>query len=164
MAGSGSKKTILVLAALFALSGAVVLVAFRWVRGSLAPSPSVGEFSADTDDRAVLQANTGTILPSSATDVHGHVDGFRDVTTHLRFTIPAADLAAFMGTTACTTPLSSADIRPQLQGNPARSWWTPEKAGKYASCTAATDRLAQLVFVDMTDPDTDIVYLIAATR
>ncbi len=164
MSGNGSKKVILVLALLFALSGAAALLVLRFVRNGIAASTTSSEFSADTEDRSVLQANTGTFLPAAATDVHGHVDGFRDVTTHLRFTIPAGDLASFMKTTACTTPLASADIRSQLQGIPARTWWSPERAEKYASCTAVTDRLAQLVFVDMTDSSAYIVYVIASTR
>src|SRR5512135_3753008 len=100
------------------------------------PTPaSFSEISGDTADRAILEANTGTRIPSAAVGIHGHVDGIRDVTTHMRFQIPSGDLPAFMATTACTTPLSAVDIRPQLQGMPPSAWWSPEKAEKFGSCT-----------------------------
>jgi hypothetical protein len=124
----------------------------------------LAENSAETDDRTVLEGNTGTRIPPSATGIHGYVDGFRDVTTYLRFQIPSADLAEFMKSTACTTPLSTEDTGQQLQGYPDLPWWAPEKAEEFGSCTGVTDILTQLVFVDMTDPLNYVVYVIASTR
>ncbi len=132
---------------------------------NIIPAPTYSsEFAALTRDRSLLEADTGTILPSSATEIHGYVDGFRDVTTHMRFQIPSGDLPFFLNSTSCTAPLSDADIRRQLPGRPDWDWWTPEKAESYGSCTGVTEHMAQLIFIDMTDPQKYVVYVIASTR
>jgi len=155
------RSTILAIAAAIVLIlGIAFLLSLRIVHPG-APA----EFGPDDmRGRSVLEADTGTVIPASAAGIYGTVDGLGEVTTHLRFTIPAEDLAEFVRSTACATPLAGGDIRAQLQGLPQRTWWAPEKAQKYASCTAAAPHLAQLVFVDMTDPQNYIVYVVAATK
>lgn len=121
------------------------------------------EFEAYTDDRTTLEGNSGIRIPSSATGVTGYTTGVRELDTYLRFQIPASDLEGFLLNIGCTTPLSKADIRRQLEGAPDRSWWAPEKAQSYGSCNASTDHDVQLVFIDMTDPQNYIVYVAAST-
>jgi hypothetical protein len=155
------KMTILAITAVIVLIlGIVFLLSVR----ILHPGAPAEYGPGDVRGRSELEGNTGTKIPASATGIYGTVDGLGDITTHLRFTLPSADLAEFISSTACTAPLVDGDIRAQLRGVPDRSWWAPEKAGKYGSCMAATARLAQLVFVDMTDPQSYIVYVIAATK
>jgi hypothetical protein len=157
MVGSTLFRAVITLFAMTAISGCSF--------GSTQPIGTASpELFTDTQNRGVLEGNTETIIPQSATGIIGTVVGLQDTTTYLRFEIPASDIEVFMKSTACTTPLSNADIREQLRGFPDRDWWSPEKAETYGSCTAVKEHLAQLVFVDMTKPDLYIVYVIAAIK
>ncbi|HET7089889.1 MAG TPA: hypothetical protein VFL17_14730 [Anaerolineae bacterium] len=127
------------------------------------PTP-YSELAAETDDRDILESNTETKIPRSATDIHGYVDGFRDVTTYARFTIPAEDFGEFLQSTACTSPLETADIRERVQGSFNFNWWRPEDAQSFQWCDASKEHLVQRVFADTTNPDTVIVYIVATTR
>jgi len=50
-------------------------------------STPLSEFSAETDDRIVLEGNAEIKIPMSATDIHGFTDGLNDIDTYVRFTI-----------------------------------------------------------------------------
>jgi len=121
----------------------------------------------EVQDRVALEGNTETVIPDSANGIRGVIRGFQGITTHLRFDIPAAALDDFIQSTGCSEALTStADVRAlhaQMQG-PRREWWAPEKAQSYASCNGDKEHLAQLVFVDMTDPQRYVVYVIVSTR
>jgi hypothetical protein len=106
------------------------------------------EFEGESEDRATLEGNSGIHIPSSATGVIGYFTGLREITSYLRFQIPASDLEGFLLNTGCTTQLSKVDIRRQLEGFPDRSWWAPEKAQSYGSCYASTDHDIQHVFIE----------------
>jgi hypothetical protein len=119
----------------------------------------------DVQDRTALEGNTGMIIPQSAGGIHGVINGSQKITTYMRFDIPASDLSEALKNTGCSTALNGTDdIRKQLQQYPKRDWWTPEKAQKYVSCNATHEYVVQEVFVDLTDPQRYIVYVVASTK
>ncbi len=128
-----------------------------------AAAPS-SELEAETSDRAVLEGNTETRIPASATDLHGYVTGLRDVTTYVRFTVPSSDLSEFLHSAACPPTLETADIRSGMQRAGNFAWWQPGIAVDYKWCDGATEDLVQKVFLDLSDQDSVVVYIIASTR
>ena len=152
---------ILLLVSIF-LAGALV---WSSQPGPPTEAPLVQFGPIDVEDRAALEGNTGMVIPQSAGGLHGVINGSQTLMTHMRFDIPASDLNEALKNTGCSTALTSVDdTRKQLQQYPKRDWWTPEKAQKYASCNAAHEHIAQQIFVDMTDPQHYIIYVIASTK
>ena len=127
-------------------------------------STPVSEFSAETNDRTILEGNADIKIPSSAIDIHGFTDGFRDIDTYIRFTIPSNDLKTFLASTVCSEPLSKQDIRDQIKGYPVFEWWHPETTTDYMSCSGSEEHIGQTIFVDMTNSDTYVIYIAAATH
>jgi hypothetical protein len=128
------------------------------------PAPIVKFGPIDVQDRVALAGNTGMVIPKSASGLHGVINGDQTIRTHMRFDIPASDLNEALKNTGCSGALSNKDIRAQVQEYPQRDWWTPGQAQTYASCNAAQEDVTQLIFVDMTDPQHYIVYVIASTK
>ncbi len=126
-------------------------------------TPASEEFSAETNDRAVLQGNAEIQIPASASDLHGFVTGFRDVTTYVRFTVPRSDLPEFLRSTACPPTLESTDIRSEMHWG-RFAWWQPDSATDYKWCSGIKEHLGQRVFLDLSDTNKVIVYVVASTR
>lgn len=127
--------------------------------------PTVSEFASETTDRGTLEGNTELKLPASATDIHGYVDGFRDLTTQLRFTLPARDFDTFLKQTSCTLPLYSDDRQAYwMQNSEDLTWWRPGDAQRFAACADTTSQLGRRFFFDMTRSDQYIVYVVTSTR
>lgn len=155
----------------FALLGAVLFAcAFIADRGLhilqqvTSPPTPYSEIAAEVNDRGVLEGNTGLKFPPSATDIHGFVDGFRDVVTLARFIIPSSDPDGFLKSASCTLPLLSTDIRRSMQGSRGLSWWQPVKAQRFQWCESSGEHLARTIFIDTTQSDTYIVYIYAWTK
>lgn len=126
---------------------------------------TVSEFASETEDRHILEGNTELTIPAAATELHGYVAGFRDLTTLLRFTLPARDFGAFLKQTSCAQPLYNADRQAYwMQNSEQLAWWRPGEAQRFAACADATSQLARRFFFDMTPPDQYIVYIVASTR
>lgn len=163
-----ARKTVLIAILVLLLLVSIALAAILFWTAQHAPVMPIQDSRfgpVEVQDRTTLEGNTQTVIPASASGLHGIVNGSQQsITTHMRFEIPPSDLDKFMQSTGCTTPLVSADIRSQLQTYPQRDWWMPQKAQKYASCNAVTEKVIQLVFVDLTNPASDIVYVIASTK
>lgn len=118
----------------------------------------------EVQDRTALQGNTETIIPASADGIHGVIHGSNGITTHMRFDIPSEALGEFMQTTGCDGTLDGEDIRVQFERNPQKEWWALDAAQTYSSCNGDTEHLAQLVFIDTTNPERYIVYVFTSTR
>lgn len=131
---------------------------------SILPDPLSSELEAETNDRAVLEGNTETQIPATASDLHGYVTGFRDITTYVRFSMPQLGLSEFLRSTACPTALETADIRSEIQRVGSFTWWQPGSAVDYKWCDGIKEHLVQRVFMDLSDPNNVIVYIIASTR
>ena len=149
-----------------ALLGLVVTVSISVLIGQYAPAAAVqSEIAAEITDRDILEGNTELKIPTNATDIHGYVDGFRDVTTLLRFTMPAYDLDSFLKQTSCALPLKTDSSRSVWsQNSPIHKWWRPGDAQRFAVCIGSTPQLGRRLFFDMTQPDQYIVYVVASTR
>ncbi len=135
--------------------------------GQYAPTSILtgSEFAAESSDRNLLEANTEFKIPASATDIHGYVTGFRDLTTLLRFTLPMQDFELFIRQTTCTLPLASDDTRSRwMQNSPEHEWWRPGDAQRFGICSDSTQQLARRLLADMTRPDRYIIYVVASTR
>jgi hypothetical protein len=127
--------------------------------------PTVSEIAAEVNDRAVLEGNTELKIPVGATDIHGYIDGFRDVTTYLRFTLPAQDFETFLKQTGCTQPL--------YQGNKSTDysmrnwnklkWWRPEDAQQFLACADGHKSFGREFFIDTTDSDRYLIYVVTST-
>lgn len=128
------------------------------------PDPLSSELEGETNDRAVLEGNTETQIPLTATDLHGYVTGFRDITTYARFTVSQLGLSDFLRSTACPSTLETTDIRSEIQRAGNFSWWQPGSAIDYKWCDGIKEHLVQRVFMDLSDRNNAIVYIIASTR
>ena len=128
------------------------------------PAPVVKFGPIDVQDRVALEGNTGMVVPKSARGIHGVINGNQNITTHMRFDIPASDLNEALKNTGCSGALTNKDVRSELQEYPQRDWWTPGQAQTYASCNAGQEDVTQLIMVDMTDPQRYIIYVIASTK
>ncbi len=132
--------------------------------GPSGPATPPSELEAETNDRAVLAGNTETQIPATATDIHGYITGFRDVTTYVRFTLPSSDLLHFLRSTACPPTLETTDIRSDMQRLASFAWWQPGAATDYKWCDGTTQNLVQRVYLDLSDQNHVIVYITASTR
>jgi hypothetical protein len=122
------------------------------------------EFFDETSDRDSLEGNTETKIPQSASDIHGLIDGFREITTYMRFTIPASDLEQFLSSTACTGSLLTVNPSDAFRMTPAKGWWQIGQAKDVQWCSGAKEHLGQAVYVDMTNQKIFVVYVVAQTR
>jgi len=130
-----------------------------------ADTSNYSEIAAETTNREILEGNTDLKIPTDATDIRGYVDGFRDVTTLLRFKMPASELASLLKQTSCKHPLSSDNKQSGwMQNSPEHKWWRPSDAQRFATCIDATQQLGRRLFFDMTESDRYIVYVVASTR
>ena len=126
---------------------------------------TVSEFAAEVNDRNVLEGNTELKIPTSALDIHGYVDGFRDVTTYLRFTLPVQDFGTFLQQTSCAQPLYQGD---KSTGYSMRNWgklkwWRPEDAQQFLACADGHKSFGREFFIATTDADKHLIYVVAST-
>ena len=124
----------------------------------------ISELAAETTDRAVLESNAEIQIPPSATEIRGYIDGFRDITTYVRFVIPAADIDKFTEGIDCVLPSSTTDTGQRMPESSQFTWWKPNNAQSYRQCYGTKEHLVQRVFVDTTQPDRYIVYVVASTK
>ena len=127
--------------------------------------PTVLEVAAEVNDRDTLEANTQLRIPANATDIHGYVDGFQDVTTLLRFTLPAHDFEDFLRQTDCAQPLyqgNSSTGYTMRDGNRLKSW-RPEDARQFLACADGHKNFRREFFIDTTDADEYLIYVVAST-
>lgn len=129
----------------------------------ISPTPP-SEFEADTQDYKILEGNSEIKIPEQATEVFGHVDGFRDMDTKIRFIISAGELDEFLNNTSCKLPLQTNDVRSTFQNQLDRTWWKPADALKFKWCHGEKEHLNQNILIDMTDTDRYIVYVMAQTK
>lgn len=141
----------------------ILFVLSSCTTNSATPTP-LSEFEADTQDREILEGNIEIKIPEQATEIYGHVDGFRDVDTEIRFTIASGDLDQFLNSTSCILALQPEDPRSIFQDQLVRSWWKPTNALKFKWCYEEKEHLNQQILIDMTDADKYIVYVMAQTK
>jgi hypothetical protein len=122
------------------------------------------EFLGETSDRDILEGNTETVIPQSASDIHGLVDGFQEITTYMRFTIPASDLDRFLSSTSCTTPLQIDASHRDFEIRYEKDWWQVKQAEVVGWCDGVKEHIAQSIYVDMTDLNKYIIYVVASTK
>ena len=149
------------------LIGLAVVPRMSALIGQYAPTsiPTVSEFASETDDRHILEGNSELKIPASATDLHGYADGFRELTTLLRFTLPADDFDTFLKQTSCTRPLYSGDKRAYwMQNSEDLTWWRPGDAQRFAACADTTSQVGRRFFFDVTLSDQYVVYVVASAR
>jgi hypothetical protein len=113
-------------------------------------------------DPAAIEANTGIEMPPHAGGIESYAEGFRDVTTYGRFTIPAADLAGFLASTGCREGLMPID--PASMGPPRMVpvWWRPMNAHSLESCTGIEGSIHQTIYLDTSNAESQTVFLFAA--
>jgi hypothetical protein len=127
--------------------------------------PTVSEIAAETNDRDRLEGNTELKIPANATDIHGYVDGFQAVTTLLRFTLPARDFKDFLQQTDCTQPLyqGSPSTGYTMRNGDRLKWWRPEDAQQFLACADGHKSFGREFFIDTTDADKYLIYVVAST-
>jgi hypothetical protein len=127
--------------------------------------PTISEIAAEIDDRDVLEGNTGLKIPASATEIHGYVDGFQDVTTLLRFTLPVQDFGTFLQQTSCAQPLYQGDKSTgySMRNWDKLKWWRPEDAQQFLACADGHKSFGREFFIDTTDADKYLIYVVAST-
>lgn len=127
--------------------------------------PTVSEIAAETNDRDMLEGNTELKIPASATDIHGYVDGFRDVITYLRFTLPVENFETFLKQTGCAQPLYQSDKSTaySMHNWDSLKWWRPEDAQQFLACADGHKSFGREFFIDTTDSDMYIVSVVAWT-
>lgn len=130
---------------------------------SIAPTPA-SEFETDTQDREVLEGSTEIQIPEQAFDLYGHIDGFRDIDTEIRFIIASSDFDKFLESTSCKLPLATDDVRALFQNQLDRLWWKPTNALKFKWCHVNKEHLSQNILIDITDTDKYIVYIMTQTK
>jgi hypothetical protein len=113
-------------------------------------------------DIAAIEGNTDVDLPPSATDIRSYAEGFQDITTYVRFTIPAADLAIFLASTGCQDPPITTDLASRSPRAGMPDWWHPEEVASLLACSGLEDRTHQTIYVDASEPMTVKVFLVAA--
>ena len=117
-------------------------------------------FCGSALDTAAIEANTDVDIPDSATDIQSYAEGLRDITTYVRFIIPARELDAFLASTGCEDPPTSIDEpSPNLV---VPTWWRPDEATSLIGCTGTEGRTHQTLYIDMSLPDTVSIFLVAA--
>lgn len=121
-------------------------------------------FSSDSADPDFLEANTEIRFPPSAREIRAHTEGFREISTLVRFTMSPADLPQFLDSTLCSVPPALADPSLQPRGVGAPSWWRPMDAERLQECLGERVDFYQHVLVDVSNPNTYIVYVSAGTR
>jgi hypothetical protein len=121
-------------------------------------------FTTDEADPATINANAQIELPPSTRDIHVRVSGFREISTHVRFAIDATDLPQFLDSTLCNEPLAPTNPAFQEEGSGDLSWWRPGDAQRLQECVGKRTGFYQHVLVDVSNPDTYIVYVYAGNR
>ena len=141
-----------------------LLVVLGCISINSTPSAPQSELEADTQDPKILEGNTEIKIPEQATEIYGHIDGFRDVDTEARFIIHPEDLDEFLSSTSCVLPLLKDDVRVSFQNQLDRPWWKPSNAREFQWCHGEKEHLYQKIFIDTTSPDKYIVYVMAQTK
>ena len=112
------------------------------------------------DDISMLEGNADFKFPPSAHEIYGYVTGFREVDTFVRFSMKASELPAFIKTTLCDKPLENFEpTAEQKEQKDFLGWWKAYQAKTLQRCLGKSESANQAVFVDMTDPETYIVYI-----
>jgi hypothetical protein len=145
------------------IAAGVVLLACTFVAGfGLYKLKQYDLFAADTEDPVIIEGNARITLPDSAQDVHAHVEGFQETFIQTRFVIPSSDLPEFLASTLCNNrSFSTSDIRLLLEDSLDRPWWKPTSAEHFKWCEGSTDSFFQRILIDMSDPNTYIVFMVA---
>jgi hypothetical protein len=86
--------------------------------------------SMETTDRAMIEENTDIFIPQSAAGLHGYLEGFRETTFYIKFSMPADEQVSLLESSVCETPLH--------------------------------DHAHQVIFIDTTDHQEYIVYIVDA--
>jgi hypothetical protein len=113
-------------------------------------------------DVSTIEANTEVDIPDSATDIDSFAEGFQDITTLVRFRIPAGALPAFLASTGCQdapTPIDPGSISSPGTGP---AWWQPQDADSIEVCTGIENRTHQTIYIDTSNPEMLFIYLVAA--
>ena len=116
--------------------------------------------SADTNDPSIIEGNAEITLPPSVHNIQSHHEGLREIAVQVRFVMSANELPGFLEQ-HCKTEPNVSDIRQELQQRLDREWWTPTKATRFQWCSGDRENFSQTIFVDMTDSETYIVYVVA---
>ncbi len=120
-------------------------------------------FSADTTDRAIIEGNAEIKLPPSTSHLYGHTEGLNHIFTRASFAMDASDLVSFLRGTHCSESLSRVDPKKYEAASSSAPWWNPAHAQDLYACWGGTEDFHQTILVDMTDPQTYMVYVIAST-
>ena len=189
--GRSKAKIAVIVAVVTVVSAAAVLVmlavvgAVFWLRASEAPEPAPGQVVGPGDSRDLLGTyqefyfptradwpgadglteSWGIPVPASATDIHLAEDGFQDPYYHVRFTVDTDELPTIIDAPACGGLLTQEQSAiPGWTATQPVDWWTPETATSYGTCAdEGVPNGARLVFVDRTDPDVAVIYLVLHT-
>jgi hypothetical protein len=122
------------------------------------------EYSPDLGDKAMISGIEGNAefkFPSSSRDIYAYTTGFQDIFIQTRFTIDAEELQEFISSTRCEEPLQ----RVSLGGSSSKiNWWKLSEAKTVMGCSGSTEHFGQMVYIDMTNPETYIVYVEGGTH
>ena len=141
--------------ALVVLLGAAGLLGAALLSGDN-PLTSSGQ---ENLSRAEIASLARVTLPAGASNVHALAGGFQDRFIHLRFDLPASDLPALVAAQGWP-PLTPGGVVPfQASLEPQRPWWQPRQAERFLVGGGAVANTNQSVLIDITDPNTSVVYL-----
>jgi hypothetical protein len=149
-------KAFLILLALGCLAFAVCVGWILWELRDWEPFVAQGGNNPE-----LIEANMDIQLPPSAREIQYYYTGFREFSMYVRFTMVSSDLPQFLDSTLCETPLREYD--PSRQGTAPPDWWRPVDAERLQGCSGGREGFQQVIRIDMTDPDTYIVYVFAGT-
>jgi hypothetical protein len=121
------------------------------------PEPTLGS------DLQALEADAGISIPASAREIHGLIEGFRELDTWVRLDLPNEELPSFIQKARCTEPLITTDPKNHYPGDLDPDWWQPHKATYLEECSGLHDYLFQRILVDRSKPEMLTIYVLNIT-
>lgn len=107
-----------------------------------------------------LEGNATLKFPTSAHEIYANMFGKQS--NNVRFSMKASEFSGFIKTTLCKQPRenyipTNTEIASQYAY--VIEWWRPFEAKTLERCSGSSEDVSQMIYADMTDPDTYIIYI-----
>ncbi len=117
-------------------------------------------------DAAAIERLTGIALPAGASGLRSHVESWQDTIVHLRFELPAADLAAWQSGQSWDKPPVAGPLSypfdTPFEWVADKAWWQPQRATRFQAGTLRSALgLDQHVLIDTSDPARALIYIVS---
>ena len=157
---------------IFVLIVAIIVLVIFLCLGILVQIRNITPFSSenyfakleDNSSIRTMEMNSKIKFPPSAHEIFLQTEGLNEVTTYTKFSMNAGEVSRFLESTLCEDELIDAIDKSSMQYSDTPEWWGPETAINLRECKGVGEFTYQWVFVDTTDSEKYIVYVLSKSR